>query len=197
MVRDRFQPIDSAALAAAATAASLPVFLEPGPFVPINGILGFTLLFVLFGYEFRRTRKGLQHLAFGAVCGLCSLLVIASIAEFARGGWHPDYYVCLAEKKESRVSPWDLLWMWGVGLAIFTVISGFFPQPGQIDLPSAGGNRIEDAVIRLATERLRWHERCHHDVETIARDCGADADAVRSLPPWARRIQEENQPGPG
>lgn len=72
----KHQTIDSAALAGAATAASLSVFGVPGPYIPLNAIVGLTLLILLLTYELRRYRSRSQNLAFGSVCALCSLLVL-------------------------------------------------------------------------------------------------------------------------
>ena len=72
----RHQTIDPATLSGAAIAAALAVFSVPGPFTPMNFVVGVTLLVILFTYELRRYRNNWQNLAFGAVSGLCALLIV-------------------------------------------------------------------------------------------------------------------------
>jgi hypothetical protein len=120
----RHQTVDPAALAGAATAAALAVFMEPGPFYPLNGIFGFSLLAILLTYELKRYRKGWQNLAFGAVCALCALLVVGLVAEFWKAGWASEYWVELEKTKESRVHQWTLFFWW-LGLTVAFSLLGY------------------------------------------------------------------------
>jgi hypothetical protein len=53
----KHQTIDPAALAGAALAAAITLFVDPGPFVPLSAIIGITLLLILLSYELTRSRN--------------------------------------------------------------------------------------------------------------------------------------------
>jgi hypothetical protein len=119
----KLQTIDSAALAAATLAGALSVFSAPGPYVPLNGAVGLTLLTILFTYELRRPRSNSQNIAFGTVCALCSLLVVGFIAEFRAAKWNWEYWKEL-KKDTSHVNYW-LMFIWWVGLTVVFTVIGF------------------------------------------------------------------------
>ena len=128
----RHQTVDPAALAGAAIAAAVAVFSVPGPFTPMNLVAGLTLLAILLTYELRRYRYKWQNLAFGAVCGLCALMVVGFVTEFYRGDWRLDYWVeLIKEPRRSNVNEWYLLLWWLVLTCIFT-ICGFL---GRLRIP--------------------------------------------------------------
>jgi|SRR6185369_2230359 len=128
----RHQTIDPAALSGAAIAAALAVFSVPGPFTPMNFVVGVTLLEILFTYELRRYRNNWQNLAFGAVSGLCALLIVGFATEFYRGALRTDYLAeLIKEPRTSRVSEWYLLIWWLVLTGIFTAC-GFL---GRLVIP--------------------------------------------------------------
>lgn len=118
----KFQTIDSAALAGAATAATLTVFSEPGPYVPMNAIVGITLLAILLTYELRRYRTPVQNFAFGAVCALCALLVMGFLREWQISGWEWEYWIDLESQQppQSNVRYWFMFAAWAIFAGIFT-----------------------------------------------------------------------------
>src|SRR5437763_68131 len=67
--------IDPAALAVAALAAAVSVIAGLGAYTPRCSMIGITILFVIFGYDFEPHRAWRESLAFSAVCGLVTLLV--------------------------------------------------------------------------------------------------------------------------
>jgi hypothetical protein len=98
----------------------------------MNLVAGLTLLAILLTYELRRYRYKWQNLAFGAVCGLCALMVVGFLTEFYRGGWRGDYWVeLIKEPRRSNVNEWELL-LWWLGLTGIFTISGFF---GRLRIP--------------------------------------------------------------
>jgi multisubunit Na+/H+ antiporter MnhB subunit len=129
------QAVDSAALAAAALAGALSVFSAPGPYVPLNAIVGLTLLIIVLAYELRRDRTNFQNVAFGAVCGLCSLLVVGFVAEFRQANWGWDYWVDLEkDPQRSNVNYWIMLTWWFGLTVVFTGLGFLFrsnsrPEP--------------------------------------------------------------------
>jgi hypothetical protein len=122
----RQQTIDPAALAGAATAAALAVFLQAGPFYPLNGCFGISLLAILLTYELKRYRTRWQSVAFGAVCALCALLVVGFVTEYWKGGWNSNYWVELEKNKESLVSQWELFFWWLALTVVFTGLGVVF-----------------------------------------------------------------------
>jgi hypothetical protein len=128
----RLQTIDSAALAGAAIAGALTVFSAPGPYVPLNGVVGLTLLILLLTYEPRRYRSDWQNLAFGGVCALCALLVVGFVTEFWESGWHWAYWVEL--EKEPRRSNMNY-WFLSVGWLLLTGVFAGLGFKYRIPLP--------------------------------------------------------------
>lgn len=114
------QAIDSAALAGAATAAAVAVFVVPGPFVPLNAALGLTLLAIVLTYEMKRFRYRWQNLAFGCVCGLCALLVLGFVSEFLYSGFDLRYWEKLENPPRSNVNQWFLFFGWASLAVVFT-----------------------------------------------------------------------------
>jgi hypothetical protein len=127
----QYQAIDSAALAGASIAASLTIFSAPGPYYPINGIFGVTLLTILLSYELKRYRQGWQNVAFGMVCGLCSLLIIGFLSEFYLSGLDLKYWEKLQEPLKSNVGTWYMFFCW-IALTIFFT---FFGMKNAIAIP--------------------------------------------------------------
>jgi hypothetical protein len=73
---------DIAALAAGVVAVSVSMFVAPGPY-DLNGMMvGVTLLFVLYGYVWSKSRSLAQSVALGAVVGIIALPIIGFAAEF-------------------------------------------------------------------------------------------------------------------
>jgi hypothetical protein len=122
----KYQSIDSAALAAAATAAVITLLVDPGPFVPMSIIIGLTLLLFLLGYELRRMRNLWQCFAFGAACAFCGLLVVGFGIEIVcvQGWrwWHVEDWERLMKLEVSCLGFWDLMIAWGILMAVFTAI---------------------------------------------------------------------------
>ncbi len=75
--------IDPAALAVAALAAAVSVIAGLGAYTPRCSMIGVTILFVIFGYDFEPHRAWRESLAFSAVCGLVTLLVLGYPLEYA------------------------------------------------------------------------------------------------------------------
>ena len=73
---------DVAALPGATLAAVLATFIPKGPFGFLSGIVGVTLIAILYAYEFPRLRTTAQSFALGCVIGLSSILVFGFIAEY-------------------------------------------------------------------------------------------------------------------
>lgn len=82
--------VDSAALAAAALAATVALTLLPGPFAWMASIVGLVLLLVLFGFDQEGFRTVFGSLAFSAVCGLCLAVACGALLQLlgARGEVH-------------------------------------------------------------------------------------------------------------
>jgi hypothetical protein len=120
----KLQTIDSAALAGAATAAALTVFSAPGPYVPMNAVIGLTLLAILLTYELRRYRSHWQNFAFGAVCALCTLLILGFLLEWGISGWNLNYYEELENRNppDSEVNYWHMFISWGILTIMFTCL---------------------------------------------------------------------------
>lgn len=118
----QYQTIDSAALAGAAIAASLSIFSIPGPFYPLNGVVGLTLLTLLLSYELKRYRKGWQNVAFGMVCALCALLIVGFVTEFFLSGFDWRYWEKLQEPLRSRVGDWYVFIWWLFLTGAFTYL---------------------------------------------------------------------------
>jgi hypothetical protein len=121
------QPIDSAALAASATAATLSILIAQGPFHPLNAAVGVTLTTLLLAYELKRCREGFQNLAFGMVCALCTLLVVGFLRELSLSGFNLSYLV--PEKASSLVPPWELIVYWVIFSGVFTWLGFRYARP--------------------------------------------------------------------
>lgn len=109
--------IDPAALAAASLAVAISAIAPPGPYTPTSMMIGATILVLIFAYDEDPHRSGWEHVAFGAVCALVSLLVIG----------YPLEYICATDKarrlgaflheieddlKYSEIPPWLVLVLW-------------------------------------------------------------------------------------
>lgn len=117
-----YQTIDSAALAGAVIAVSFTPFTIPGPFYPINAIIGLTLLTLLISYELKRCREGWQNVAFGMICALCGLLVVGFVTDFVGSGGGLDYYKELEEQERSLLGLWAEFVWWLVLTVVFTYL---------------------------------------------------------------------------
>ena len=84
--------IDPAALAAAAFAGAISVFVPKGPYDWPSTIVGLTLIFILIGYDVEPRTRVVERIAFGAVLGLCSILASGILLErlFAWRNAPPD-----------------------------------------------------------------------------------------------------------
>lgn len=118
---DPGQRIDAAALAAATVAGALAVFLVEGPFDPLNGVVGATLLTIVYGYEWNRPRTVPQSVALSAVSSFSALLIVGLLSELVLGGGSLEG-VLENGKRVSRVSSWWLTAVWLVLLAVLTFL---------------------------------------------------------------------------
>lgn len=120
------QPFDAAALAGTALAGALAVFIEPGPYDWMSGVVGFTLLAIIIAFEWDRRRNHLQSLALASVVGMISLLIVGLILECGRGGRGGPKEICnlagvcknsdgecKSAEFESRVGNGELAIIWG------------------------------------------------------------------------------------
>jgi hypothetical protein len=112
--------IDPAALAGAALAATITLFVAPGPFVPLTAIIGTTLLLILLSYELRRPRTFFQCYAFGSVCAFCGLLAVGFGIEGWRVHWSVEEWERLMNLEESCVEFWDLTLAWVILMFVFS-----------------------------------------------------------------------------
>ena len=117
--QDANQQFDAAALAAAALAGALAVFIEPGPYDWMSGVIGITLLSVIFAYEKDRSRTGCQSCAYAMVVAFVMLLVAGLFLELllgngSLGGICNNTGGCKSDEFDSHVESWHLASMWGV-----------------------------------------------------------------------------------
>lgn len=116
--------VDPAALAAAVFAAAITILAPKGPFGIIGFIIGSTLLLIVCSYEYRRKREVAQNFAFGAVCGLISLLIVGYIIEVWAAGWRLNTEEDAEGKavEESIIKNDKLAYLWFGLTIIFTVV---------------------------------------------------------------------------
>jgi hypothetical protein len=119
---DAGQNVDAAALAGAALAGALAVFLQEGPFDWLNGVVGATLLAIVVGYELDRPRTASQSVAIGAVFAFCSLLIVGLVWELVLGEGSLDGTPApKGDKMVSRVPTGGLALVWLILAAICCV----------------------------------------------------------------------------
>lgn len=105
--------IDPAALAVASLVAAVSVIVGLGAYTPRCTMIGLTILFVIFGYDFEPHRTWRESLAFSAVCALVSLLALGyPLAWGFAANRTPRLHALLAD-------PEHVLGLWFVLLCVF------------------------------------------------------------------------------
>ena len=118
---------DVAALPGATLAAVLSAFMPKGPYSYISGIVGVTLLAIIYAFEHERKRTPSQTFAVACVCGLSGLLIVGLVAELFIGGWVP--IGTGGNDPDSAVPTNYLVASWPVQVFIFCMYDRYRLQP--------------------------------------------------------------------
>ena len=109
---------DSAALSVAVIAGAIAVFMTPGPYNFLTGVLGLTRFFLVWAYAHGRERTRLQSLAFASVVSFALSLLVGLIAEVIYGRGLPSGTYDNLKGNISAVPDWLIAIAW----VVFTVI---------------------------------------------------------------------------
>ena len=109
------------------------MFLQPGPFDWLNGVVGITLLSVVFGYERQRPRDRFQSIALAFVCGFCSLLILGLVLELHLGKGSLEGIPDQDGKPISLVPNVLLTVLWGIVADVCYVVDRLWQK--RIDKP--------------------------------------------------------------
>ena len=120
--------IDPAALAAASLAAAVSVIAPPGPYGPPSFAIGATILLLITSYDIDPHRSATQSLAYAAVIGLVSMLMLGFPLECLFASPENDRFGRLFAEKagdigHSEVPPYVVLLGW-----ILVMLGAFFRE---------------------------------------------------------------------